>query len=289
MENHPSFSIIIPLYNEEKSVKQAIENLKNCLTSQNYTYEIIMVNDASTDKSEEAAKTIPDIKLITHPYNKGYGAAIKTGVRNSQYDWVLFFDSDGQHNPADIEKFLAYSDKYEMIAGDRVNYQGSIIRHLGKKFLSSLANYLTQQKIPDLNCGFRLVKKEHFLRFAHLFPNSFSLTTTITLAFFREGLNIKYIPINVAIREGKSSLKTKDGLKTFLGILRIVVFFSPLRVFLPISFLFFIGALISLGINLRQMNLSDTTILLFVSSLLFFFFGLIADQLSAIRRGIKSA
>lgn len=287
MENRPSFSIIIPLYNEEKSVKQAIENLKNYLTSKNYIYEIIMVNDASTDKSEEVAKTIQGVKLITHPYNKGYGAAIKTGVRKSQYDWVLFFDSDGQHKPEDIEKFLAYTNNFDMIVGDRVNYRGSIIRKLGKKFLSSLANYLTQQKIPDLNSGMRLVKKEHFLRFVHLFPNSFSLTTTITLSFFREGLNIKYVPVTVELRKGKSSLKVKDGFKTILGILRTVVFFSPLRVFLPISFLFFIGTLISLGFNLRQMNLSDTTILLFVSSLLFFFFGLIADQLAAIRRGIK--
>ena len=287
MEKSVFFSIIIPLFNEENSIIRVISNLDNYLKPKGYNYEIIVVNDASSDKSGELVKNANGIKLINQPYNKGYGAAIKTGVRNAQYDWVLFFDSDGQHKPEDIEKFLAGTDNFDMVVGERVNYQGSIIRKIGKKFLKIVANYLTQQDIPDLNCGLRLVKKEYFLRFIHLLPNSFSLTTTITLAFFREGLNIKYIPINVAVREGKSSLKIKDGLKTFLGILRTIIFFSPLRVFFPASLIFLIGTLVSLGFNLKQMNLSDTTVLLFVSSLLIFFFGLIADQLAAIRRGIR--
>jgi len=284
------FSIIIPAYNEEESIAQVITGVKNYLPKEKYDYEIIVVDDGSTDQTNKILKNIKNIKLINHPYNKGYGAAIKTGVKNAQYDWLLFYDSDGQHQSKYIEKLIKYTNNYDMIVGARIGYQGPLSRQPGKKLLNWIANYLVQQKIPDLNSGFRLIKKDLFLRFSHILPNGFSLSTTITLAFFKEALNVKYIPIKINKRVGKSSVTIKDGLETLMLIFRTITLFSPLRIFLPISFsLFCLSLLVSIiqSLYLKKFNISDTTILLFVSSLFLFFFGLLADQISAIRRDRK--
>jgi glycosyltransferase involved in cell wall biosynthesis len=284
------FSIIIPVYNEEKAVKNVLEELKTYLNEKNYQAEIIVVNDGPTDTTNKILKKTKNIKLINHPYNKGNGAALKTGIRNAFYNHVLFFDADGQHQPRYIEKFLRYTDKYEVIAGARIKgYKGPFIRQPGKKILHFLANYLSDQKIPDLNCGMRLIKKELLLRFMHLFPNSFSMYTTMSLIFQKEGLNVKYVPIEVNKRTGKSTVKPKDAFKMFLLILRTIVLFSPLKVFLPISFFFLLWGFFSgaYDIIFPPLDIADITVVLFISSLLVFSFGLLADQLAAIRRNIK--
>lgn len=280
-------SIIIPAYNEEEAISHVLKELKNYLKETKYQNEIIVVNDGSTDKTDKILKNIKNIKLINHPYNKGYGASIKTGVKNAQYDWVLFFDSDQQHRPEYIEDLLKYINQYDMVIGARTGYQGPLSRQPGKKLLNWVANYLVQQKIPDLNSGFRLIKKDLFLKFSHILPNGFSLSTTITLAFLKEALNVKYIPIEINKRVGKSSVKIHDGFNTIMLILRTIILFSPLRVFLPVSGLIFGLALLSLTLDIihtSSFNIGDTTILLFIFSLFFFFFGLLADQISAIRR-----
>jgi len=283
------FSIIIPTYNEEGVIRSVLKKLKNYLKEKKYQTEIIVVNDGSTDKTDKILKNIKNIKLINHPYNKGYGASIKTGVKNSQYDWILLYDGDGQHCPEYIEKLIKYSNDHDMIIGARQGYQGPLLRQPGKKLLIWTANYLVQKKIPDLNSGFRLVKKDLFSKFSHIFPNGFSLTTTITLSFFKEGLNIKYVPIKIKKRNGKSTLKIEDGFKALITVLRMIMLFSPLRVFLPVSLLFLSAFLISAiyDVFFRPINVTDLTILLFISSTLIFFFGLLADQISDIRRGGK--
>ncbi len=280
-------SIIIPVYNEEEGIKNVLVELNNYLKENNILSEIIVINDGSTDQTENILKQINNIKIINHPYNKGYGASLKTGVKNAQYDWILFYDSDGQHHPEYIKELIKHSDGYDMIVGAREGYQGPFIRQPGKKLLIWTANYLVQKKIPDLNSGFRLIKKNLFTRFSHIFPNGFSLTTTITLAFFKEGLNIKYIPIKINKRNGKSMIRPIHGLEALMIIFRTITLFSPLKIFLPASFFFFILSLIisiSQSISLKSFNISDTTILFFVFSLFLFFFGLLADQISAIRR-----
>lgn len=284
------FSIIIPAYNEEGTIKGVLEELKNYLKEKKYQTEIIIVNDGSTDQTNRISKGIKNIKLINHPYNKGYGASIKTGAKNARYSWLLFYDSDGQHNPQYIEKLIKYISDYDMVVGARTGYRGPLSRQPGKKLLNWMANYLVQQKIPDLNSGFRLIKKNLFLKFLHILPNGFSLTTTITLAFFKEALNVKYIPIKINKRKGKSFVKIHDGFKTIVLILRTIILFSPLRVFLPVSGLIFGLALLSLTLDIihtYSFNIGDMTILLFIFSLFFSFFGLLADQLATIRRNIK--
>jgi len=285
------FSIIIPAYNEEEAIAQVITGLKNFLSKEKYDYEIIVINDGSTDQTPQLLERIKGIKVISHPYNKGNGAALKTGIKNALYDYVLFFDADGQHKPEYIKEFLKYSNEYDAITGARTKgYKGPFIRQPGKKILHFLANYLSDQKIPDLNCGMRLIKKDILCRFMHIFPNSFSMYTTMSLIFPKEGLNVKYIPIEINKRIGKSTVRTKDAFKMFLLILRTIILFSPLRIFLPVSTSVFGLATLSLMLDIflsfsrGRLNIGDITILLFISSLIFFFFGLLADQISAIRR-----
>ncbi|MBL7148211.1 MAG: glycosyltransferase family 2 protein [Nanoarchaeota archaeon] len=282
-----TFSIVIPVYNEEEGIKETLTRLNNYLQNKNFETEVIVVNDGSTDRTKEILDNIENIKLINHPYNKGYGASLKTGVKNAQYDWVLLYDGDSQHTPEYIEELIKHSNNYDMVVGAREGYKGPLLRQPGKKLLIWTANYLVQKKIPDLNSGLRLIKKNLFLKYAHIFPNGFSLTTTITLVFFKEGLNIKYIPIKINKRDGKSTIRPIHGLEALMIIFRTITLFSPLRIFLPVSFLFFILSLITSifqSISMKELNISDATILLFVFSLFLFFFGLLADQISAIRR-----
>ena len=177
------FSIIIPIYNEEEGIKEVLIGLNNYLDNENLQAEIIVVNDGSTDQTKEILNNFENTRLIDHPYNKGYGASLKTGVKNAQFDWILLYDGDGQHRPEYIKELIHHSNSYDMIVGARQGYQGPLLRQPGKKLLIWTANYLVKKKIPDLNSGLRLIKKDLFLKYAHIFPNGFSLTTTITLAF----------------------------------------------------------------------------------------------------------
>ncbi len=291
MNSKINFSIIMPAYNEEKAIKNVLKELKNYLKEKKYQVEIIVVNDGSTDQTGKILKEIQGIKLINHPYNKGYGAAIKTGVKNTKHNWIIWYDSDGQHQPKYIEELIKYRKKYDMVIGARQGYKGPIMRQPGKKFMRYLAQYLIQHKIPDLNSGFRLIRKSKFNKFIHLFPNSFSISTTTTLAFFKQGFSVKYTPITIKKRRGKSSVTINDGFKAIVLIFRIITLFSPLRIFLPVSFIFFVLSLIVFTlqyISTQVFNISDTTILFFVFSLFLFFFGLLADQISAIRREINT-
>jgi len=287
-----NISVIIPAYNEADSIKSVLDNLKNTLNNLNLeNFEIIVINDASTDNTKSVLESIENIKTINHSYNKGYGAGLKTGAKNAKHDWVLTFDADGQHNPKYIEEMLKYTDEYDLIAGERQGYQGPWIRQPGKKVIHWLARYLLGHKVNDFNCGLRLIKRDEFLRFEHLYPDGFSCSTTSVFAFLKEKLNIKFVPLEINKRDsGKSLVNPKDALTYFMLIIRLIMLFSPLRIFLPISGLFFLGFL---GLFINDIlisefnNITDSTVLLFITSVLIFFFGLIADQLAAIRRELN--
>lgn len=282
-------TVVIPAFNEEFSIKKVLLNLKNELDKLQIDYEIIAVNDGSCDNTKEIAESVSGVKVINHSANKGYGAAIKTGVRKASYDLILLIDADGQHKPEYIKDFLKYIDTHDMVIGKREGYLGPALRQPGKKFLTLIANYLVGQKIPDINSGFRLFKKEEFLNFAHLFPNSFSLSTTSTLAFLKEGLNIKYVPIAINRRDKKtkSAVKTKHGLETLLLIFRIIMMFNPLKIFFPVSAAAGVLTLFFLAYDVINLNISESTIILFITTILIFCFGLLADQISLIRQHLK--
>ena len=282
MTNKPDVTIIIPAYNEEEGIANVITQLKEL--SENH--EILVVDDGSTDNTYKLA-TDTGVKVIRHPYNKGYGAALKTGIRNAKGDIVLFMDADRQHQPHDIKKLIQYIREYDMVVGARTKKSKiSLLRRLGKKILSITANYLAGMKIPDLNSGFRAIKKSVALEFMHILPNSFSFSTTITLALITSGYSVKYIPIEAPGRVGKSKIKPfRDGFRFILMIVRTISLFNPLKIFLPLSLLLFLGGMSSLIYDIIHRNITDTSIFLIISSLIIFFFGVLSDQVSVLIRG----
>jgi len=190
-------------------------------------------------------------------------------------------------DPNDITRFLERAEKYHMVVGKRQASGVPFIRRPGKALLHFLANFLSEFKIPDLNCGYRIMKRDIFMKFITLLPNTFSISTTLMLAIHKSDMDIYFLPINIRKRSGgKSSVKPKHAVKMFLLILRTILLFSPMRVFGPISILFGAGFIASLIYDIVQLNITDTTILLFLISMLTFFFGLIAEQVATIRREI---
>ena len=270
-----SLSIIIPAYNEEKGIDATITKLK----VMNKDYEIIVIDDGSTDNTYQIAKET-GVKIIRHPYNKGYGAALKTGVREASASLVLFIDADNQHNTDDIPGLVKYTDTYDMVVGARTGASEiSLFRRLGKKLFSTLANYLTEMKIPDLNSGFRVVKKDVVMQFTNILPNEFSFTATLTLAMIKQGYNLKYVPVKTFWRTGKSKVRPfRDGFRFMLLIIRTINLFSPLKIFLPIAvILSIIGVIDILHGIIYYRNISDSALLLVLSAILIFFFGLLAE------------
>ena len=278
-------SIIIPAYNEEKKIQDVIDDIKNTRIND----EIIVVDDGSSDNTFELAKRT-GVKVFRHSYNRGYGAAIKTGIRNASGDVVLFIDADGQHKAEDIEKVIEPIQNYDMVVGARS--KGSVIsnfRRSGKMFMKKYASYLAGKEIPDLNSGLRAVKKDVALEFMHLYPNGFSLTTTITIACILSGYSVKYVPIETLERVGKSKIKPfSDGFNFIMLITRTTMLFNPFKVFLPVAAILMIFGVIDLLYEIiYYFNVSSASILLITSSIIIFFFGLLADQISEVRRMSK--
>lgn len=283
-----SLTVIIPAYNEEEAISGTIENLKPFI--EKYRWNILVVNDGSTDRTKEVLSGLGFIKVIDHKLNRGYGASLKTGIQNSETEIISFLDADGQHDPKDLEKmWLAYNDQ-DMIVGERVKGSHiSLIRAPGKFILSKTANFLTGRKIPDLNSGLRIVKKDTLVKYLHLFPEGFSFSTTSTIALLSDKKTVDYFPIQTRKRLGKSSVsQIRDGFNTLLLILRLIVLFNPLKVFIPSSFfLVIIGMIYEIiwGYILSpHIRLLPGALMTILTGIIIFFFALIMDQISQIRR-----
>ena len=289
MEN---LTIIIPCFNEEKSIKVTIENLLKDITQNNLEWTIIIINDGSTDTTLEEIQKIRNdkVKILQHPYNKGYGASLKSGIRNAKTDLVAFYDADGQHQFTDLYRMYENVQNLDMLIGERgKDSHNDWIRKPGKWVLSKVANYLTGRKIPDLNSGLRIMKRNVIFKLLHLFPDGFSFSTTSTIAFMNMGYNTAYYPIRVKKRIGKSTVKQlKHGSSTIMLILRLIVLFNPLKVFLPISGILFLGGIVYevvWGIILISgLKVIAGALLLILSGILVFFFGLMTDQISSTRK-----
>ena len=229
-------SIIVPAYNEENAIRFGLE--KFIELGYHKKHELIYINDGSTDKTADIIREFP-VKLYNHNVNKGYGAALKTGIRKAKGDKVIILDSDGQHNPKYIEQLIEMLNDYDMVIGERDDQSFQVKRRqTGKKLIKRIGEYLVEQKLPDYNSGFRGFDKELFREMLHLMPNGFSLSTTSTLAYLKEGYTIGTFPIKVEERIGrKSNVKmVKDGSKTILLLFRIIMLFNPLKIFFPFSF-----------------------------------------------------
>ena len=232
-------SMVIPAYNEKEGIDRVLQKLKGTLDQLDIPSEIIVIDDGSTDGTSEVLSTIEHVRVIRHQQNKGYGAAIKAGLEKASYGWIGIIDADGTYPDEKIPELVAAMEENDMVVGARVVKGVSIpwIRRPAKWTLNLLANYLAQQKIPDLNSGLRIFKKEVAERFLNILPNRFSFTTTITLATMCDNYKVVFVPIDYFQRDGKSKIRPIQDTMNFLQmIVRTVLYFDPLRVFLPIGF-----------------------------------------------------
>ncbi|GIT82900.1 glycosyltransferase family 2 protein [Acinetobacter towneri] len=274
-------SIILPAKNESGAIGQTIEHIKQL----NITHEIIVINDGSTD-STQAISEQAGAKVVTHPYSKGNGAAIKTGARTATGEVIVFMDADGQHDPQDIPRLIEKIEQgYDLVVGARQKgSQASIGRGVANALYNNLATYMTEHKVEDLTSGFRAVRAEKFREFLYLLPNGFSYPTTSTMAFFRAGYSVTYVPIHAAKRVGKSHINpVKDGIRFFLIIFKIATLFSPLKMFLPIAVVLFLMATGWYGYTLWDAGrFTNMSALLYTGSVMIFLMGLISEQITAL-------
>ncbi|ALG67068.1 glycosyltransferase family 2 protein [Beggiatoa leptomitoformis] len=274
-----SLSIILPCLNES----QALQGTLQKLTALYAHAEIIVVDDGSSDNSAEIATQL-GATVVRHPYRKGNGAAIKTGARNATGDVLIFMDADGQHDPADIERLLAEIEKgHDMVVGARgMESQASTARLFANTFYNKLASWMVEQPIADLTSGFRAVRANKFKEFLSLLPNTFSYPTTITMAFFRAGYSVCYIPIIAHKRIGKSHIKIlRDGIRFLLIIFKIGTLYAPLKLFGSLSVGFFIFALFYYFYTFfTDGRFTNMGAVLFTTSILIFLIGLVSEQIT---------
>jgi len=277
----PGLSIILPARNEASGLSGFLPSLVAAFKDA----EIIVVNDGSTDATAEVARQCGAV-VLNHPYSMGNGAAIKSGARRARGNVLVFMDADGQHGVDDVTRLLAKLEEgYEMAVGARHwDTQASTGRAVANRIYNRLASYMTGKRIEDLTSGLRAVRARHFKRFLYLLPNGFSYPTTCTMAFFRSGLPVAYVPIRARQREGKSHIRLfEDGLRFLVIILKVGTLFSPMRLFLPISALLFCLALSYYGYTFFNFHrFTNMSALLFLSSLLCFLIGILAELVSSL-------
>lgn len=286
ISNKDYLSIIIPAYNEEKVIGQVVNQIQSVINELGFKYEILVVDDGSGDRTANLAREA-GARVIQHPENIGNGAAIKTGIRKAKGNVIVMLDSDGQHPPEDIPRLLEKLGPYDMVVGARTKTSDTDLRRdFGNKIYNALASYVCGRKIEDLTSGFRAIKADTAKKFVYLLPNKFSYPTTITLAVLRSGLSLAYVPIEGKRRIGKSKIKlVRDGMRFLMIILRVSTYYSPLKIFIPVSILMFLtgfgyGLYKVIFLNTRY---GPTSAMLMTISVVIFMVGLVSEQVSQLR------
>ena len=275
-------SVIIPAYNEADTIGDLVSSIRSLYPAA----EIIVIDDGSSDSTADVAK-VAGAEVFSHPYNIGNGAAIKSGIRVAKGNTLVFMDGDGQHNPEDIARLIENIPLYDMVVGARsVGDQASLGRALGNKLYNWFASYVAKFSIKDLTSGFRAVKTTVARNFLYLLPNTYSYPTTLTLGVLRSGMSVKYIPIKARKRKtGRSNIKLiNDGVRFFMIITRICTLYSPMRVFLPVSFLMFLTGVINyIYTFLTRSRFTNMSVFLFVTAIIIFMMSLISEQICQMR------
>jgi glycosyltransferase involved in cell wall biosynthesis len=275
-------SVVLPIYNEKGHLRTEIDRIRAALLASPYTFEIIVVDDGSDDGSEVELAAIPDIRLIRHPTNRGSGSARRTGTTAAVGRVVVWTDADMTYPNDEIPALVKEMEGYDQVVGARRTEEGTlkVFRVPTKWFIRSLASYLVQVKIPDLNSGLRAFRRDVGLQYMQQLPPGFSCVTTLTMSFLGNGYSVKYVPIDYAPRAGRSKFHWwRDTKRYLLQVIRMVLSYSPLRVFLPIGF-----TLLALGIGkliydwtARDFSLAANTLLILFAAFQTITIGLLAD------------
>jgi glycosyltransferase involved in cell wall biosynthesis len=274
-------TVVIPAFNEAASIGGVVRALNAAAPWR----EVLVVDDGSTDETGREAASA-GAHVIRHPYNKGNGAAVKTGIRRATGAFILIADGDGQHRPSDAVRLVAGLGEFDLVVGARSGRtQASLARRFGNATLNRLASFLTEQPIPDLTSGFRAARRDALLEFLHLLPNGFSTPTTTTLAFIKAGYSVRFEPIEAGQREGVSKIRLgSDGFHFFLILLKVITIFSPLRLFVPVSAAAFtVGAGYAIWTIVTQSHVTNSSVLLIVLSVVFLLVGLVSEQIASLR------
>jgi len=284
--NNQGVSFVIPALNEGESALTVIRELIDFLQSCACPWEIILVNDGSDESNRRAMEqdaAATGIRLLHHDSPLGYGAAIKSGIREARYPWIAIIDADGTYPVANFAGLLARRDHADMVVGSR---QGKIraipwSRRPAKWLINRFASYVARRKIPDVNSGMRVFRREWVEKYQRLLPEGFSLTTTLTIALIRERARVEFVPIDYLKRRGRSKIRPLSDFAQFImTILRLSMVFDPLRVAMPIFLTSSAFTLLSLARDVYNRNLADTTLFLFLFSMVILMLGLLADLIN---------
>lgn len=278
-------TILIPAYNEAATLGDVLAQLQTLYPAA----EILVVDDGSTDNTALFAQT-HGARVTRHPYNKGNGASVKTGLRNATRELVMIFDADGQHDARDIEKLASCLGEYDLVVGARdENSQTDFGRRMYHHVLNLLATYLSGMRVPDATSGFRIARRADLLQFIHLLPNGFSTPVTTSLAFIKAGYSVKFVPTTMLKRQGGvSKIKpVRDGTRFIIIAFRMSTMFAPMKLFLPVSIALFVIALgytiIDILFFSHRLYITNSAVLLFTMTILIFLIGLVAEQIAALR------
>lgn len=270
--------MVIPAFNEEEGIAAVVEKAAAAAA----WLEVLVIDDGSRDRTAERAAAA-GARVVRHPYNKGNGAAVKTGIREAKGDVVLLMDADGQHDAADMTRLAAAVGLHDMVIGARKSADQTMTRAMGNRAFNVLASWLTSRPIPDLTSGFRAARRERLLEVLHLLPNGFSYPTTSCLAFLKAGHNVAFLPITARPRVGTSKIRVlRDGVRFFLIILKIVTLYRPLKVFFPLAAgAFVLGVVYGVWNVAAKGNIPMGSALLIQLAVVVFLFGLISEQIAA--------
>ena len=288
MTHEQPVSIVVPAFNEEERIGAQLEHIRQVMEPSGWPFEVIVVDDGSTDGTAAEAKRHP-VRLVQLPRNRGYGAALKAGIAAAGSEWIVIIDADGTYPAEEIPRMLELAADHDMVVGARIGQDVNIppLRRPAKWLLAWLASYLAEQPIPDLNSGLRVLKRPLVEKYEHLLPSGFSYTTTITLALLCNDYRVHYHPIDYAKRVGTSKIRARHASQFLMLILRTVVHFNPLRVFLPLGLVFFLAGMAKFVYDVFLWNLSESAVMGILTGVIIWCVGLLADQISRIGMSLR--